>query len=94
MPDTIDIIIPPPLRSKVGDQEMVQISASSVGNALEILTTTYPATKPLLFHGDGTVNKFIGLYLNDENVKFMDDLKTKLQGGDELVILAAIPGGN
>jgi len=100
MPDTINVLIPTALRPKAGDNEALAIAGKSVREVLASLTTTYPELGKQLFKsgttsggGVGEVNRFINLYVNDEDIRFIENLDTPLKAGDELSIVPAIAGG-
>ncbi|MEX1016886.1 MAG: MoaD/ThiS family protein [Phycisphaeraceae bacterium] len=93
MPDTITIHIPTALRPQVNDQESVEVPASTVGEALGTLKTQYPDFGKKLYKTDDQLNRFINVYLNDEDIRFLDNLDTPLKGGDEVSIVPAIAGG-
>ena len=96
MPDTVTIQIPTPLRPQAGDNATVEVAGASVAEALKALTTQYPELGGRLFKsesGGGEVNRFINFYVNDEDIRFLDNLQTPLKPGDELSIVPAIAGG-
>lgn len=93
MPDTINVLIPTALRPKVGDHESVAIAGKSVRDVLGSLTTQYPELGKQLFKSANEVNRFINLYVNDEDIRFLENLDTPLKAGDELSIVPAIAGG-
>jgi sulfur-carrier protein len=85
--------IPPVLRSSTGGESQVQANGSTVGEALNALAQTHPATKSQLFAEDGTLNRYVNVYLNDEDVRVLDGLDTSVKDSDTLVILPAMAGG-
>ena len=93
MPDNITILIPTALRPKVGNHESVTASGGSVKDVLTSLTAQYPELGKQLFKAGNEVNRFINLYVNDEDIRFLDNLETQLKDGDELSIVPAIAGG-
>ncbi len=93
MSDTINVLIPTALRPKTGDNETLAIAGKSVREVLASLTATYPELGKQLFKSENEVNRFINLYVNDEDIRFMENLDTPLKGGDELSIVPAIAGG-
>ncbi len=96
MSDTVKILIPTALRAKVGDQEIVTLPGKTVREVLGTLTAQYPDLGKQLFKSGvsgGEVNRFINLYVNDEDVRFLENLDTPLKSGDELSIVPAIAGG-
>jgi sulfur-carrier protein len=87
------IRIPPVLRPSVGGEREVSAEGSSVGEVLEGLATAHPDTRGQLFSSDGELNKYVNVYLNDEDVRVLDGLGTAVGEGDSLVILPAMAGG-
>ncbi|MEX2108148.1 MAG: ubiquitin-like small modifier protein 1, partial [Solirubrobacterales bacterium] len=68
-------------------------SASTVGEALRALTSAHPDTESQLFGADGDLNRYVNVYLNDEDVRVLDGLETGVSDGDTVVILPAMAGG-
>jgi sulfur-carrier protein len=85
--------IPPVLRSSTGGESQVEADGSTVGDALNALAEAHPATKSQLFAEDGTLNRYVNVYLNDEDVRVLDGLDTPVKDSDTLVILPAMAGG-
>ncbi len=84
--------IPPVLRPSVGGEKEVTASGSDVGEVLRALVTDHPQTEAQLF-SDGELNRYVNVYLNDEDVRVLDGLQTPVGEGDTLVILPAMAGG-
>ena len=87
------IKIPPVLRASVGGEREVSAPGASVGEVLEGLVQAHPATQAQLFGGNGELNRYVNVYLNDEDVRVLDGLGTAVGEGDVLVILPAMAGG-
>jgi MoaD family protein len=85
--------IPPVLRPSVGGEKEVQAAGSSIQEVLDSLVEQYPDTQSQLFGGDGGLNRYVNVYLNDEDVRVLDGLDTAVKDGDSLVILPAMAGG-
>jgi molybdopterin converting factor small subunit len=85
--------IPPVLRSSVGGEKHVEASGSSVGEVLRAVAEAHPETSDQLFSGDGGLNRYVNVYLNDEDVRVLDGLDTAVGDSDTLVILPAMAGG-
>jgi molybdopterin converting factor small subunit len=88
------IKIPPVLRASVGGEKEVDASGENVGAVLRDLVVNHPATEPQLFAADGELNRYVNVYLNDEDVRVLDGLDTAVGEGDTLVILPAMAGGS
>ncbi len=87
------IKIPPVLRASVGGEREVQAEGADVGAVLRSLADAHPATQEQLFGGDGELNRYVNVYLNDEDVRVLDGLGTGVGESDTLVILPAMAGG-
>ena len=85
--------IPPVLRASVGGEREVSADGSTVGEILESLASDHPETRSQLFGGDGELNRYVNVYLNDEDVRVLDGLTTSVGASDTLVILPAMAGG-
>jgi len=85
--------IPPVLRPSVGGEKEVQADGGDVGAVLRSLAEQHPATESQLFSGEGQLNRYVNVYLNDEDVRVLDGLDTTVGDGDTLVILPAMAGG-
>jgi len=88
------IKIPPVLRASVGGEREVGASGSNVGEVLRNLASEHPATESQLFAADGALNRYVNVYLNDEDVRVLDGLETAVGESDTLVILPAMAGGS
>ena len=85
--------IPPVLRPSVGGEKEVQADGGNVAEVLRSLADQHPATESQLFSGEGELNRYVNVYLNDEDVRVLDGLETNVSEGDTLVILPAMAGG-
>ena len=86
--------IPPVLRPSVGGEREVQAAGGTVGEVLRSLADQHPATAAQLFSGDGQLNRYVNVYLNDEDVRVLDSgLDSGVSDGDTVVILPAMAGG-
>lgn len=93
MADAVTIRIPTALRPQAGDQDSVSATGDTVREALGVLCSAYPELGKRLFKTDTELNRFINVYLNDEDIRFLDNLDTAVKAGDELSIVPAIAGG-
>lgn len=87
------ILVPTPLRQYVGKQPAVDVEASTVGEALNALTSTYPDLRKHLYSDDGKLRAFVNLYLNDEDIRYLQKDQTAVKNGDTLSIVPSIAGG-
>ncbi|MEJ7619487.1 MAG: ubiquitin-like small modifier protein 1 [Aquificaceae bacterium] len=89
----ITVRVPTPLRRITNGQGEVQVQASTIREAIEKLEEAYPGFKERLVDEQGEVRRFVNLYLNDEDIRFLKGLDTELKDGDVLSIVPAIAGG-
>jgi molybdopterin converting factor small subunit len=87
------IRIPPVLRPSTGGEKEVEADGSDVGEVLRALAAAHPQTQTQLFGADGELNRYVNVYLNDEDVRVLDGLDTPVGATDSLVILPAMAGG-
>ena len=87
------IRIPPVLRPSVGGEREVEASGTNVGEVLESLAGQHPETRSQLFGSDGELNRYVNVYLNDEDVRVLQGLDTEVGESDTLNILPAMAGG-
>ena len=85
--------IPPVLRAVAGGQKQVEVGGETVGAVLDGLVATYPGLREQLLTPDGGLNRFVNVYLNDEDIRFLENLDTTIGDGDEISIVPAIAGG-
>jgi len=86
--------IPPVLRQHTGGATEVDAGGSTVGDVLQALVEQHPDTKAQLFSDDGELNRFVNVYLNDEDVRVLDGLGTAVGDTDTVMILPAMAGGS
>jgi MoaD family protein len=85
--------IPKVLQGQTGGQAEVEAAGSDVGQVLRALTAAHPGTESQLFGEGGELNRYVNVYLNDEDVRVLDGLGTAVKDGDTVVILPAMAGG-
>jgi molybdopterin synthase sulfur carrier subunit len=88
------IKIPPVLRGSVGGEKEVEASGGNVAEVLRGLASQHPATESQLFSEDGELNRYVNVYLNDEDVRVLQGLDTSVSDSDTIVILPAMAGGS
>ena len=89
----VQVRIPTPLRKLTHDEEVVETSAETIGDAITDLESRYPGLQELLLDDDGQVRRFVNVYVNEEDIRFLQDKETPLKDGDEVSIIPAIAGG-
>ena len=87
------IKIPPVLRASTGGEREVSADGENVGAVLNALAEAHPETKGQLFSDDGGLNRYVNVYLNDEDVRVLEGLETGVGPTDVIVILPAMAGG-
>jgi len=85
--------IPPVLRPSTGGEKEVEAAGDNVGDVLRSLVEQHPDTQTQLFAAGGELNRYVNVYLNDEDVRVLDGLDTVVGGSDEVMILPAMAGG-
>ena len=85
--------IPTVLRPQVGGHKEVELAGATVGAVVDALTTAYPSLKSQLLTVDGELNRFVNVYVNGQDVRYLDGLATPLGATDELRLLPAMAGG-
>ena len=89
----IVVRIPTPLRRLTNGQGEVEVEAKSIREAIDKLEEQFPGFKERLIDENGELRRFVNLYLNDEDIRFLKGLDTELKDGDVLSIVPAIAGG-
>jgi molybdopterin converting factor small subunit len=88
------ILIPTPLRQYADKKDTIDVSGSTVGEALSNLTSRYSDLKKHLYNDDGKLRAFVNVYLNDEDIRYLGKENTPVQDGDTLAIVPSIAGGS
>ena len=85
--------IPTPLRKLTNNEELVEVNAATIGDVITELQTRYPGIKDRLIDETGSIRRFVNVYVNEEDIRFLENQKTTLKDGDEISIIPAIAGG-
>ena len=88
----IKVHIPTPMRQHTEGQAVVEATGATVKGVLDNLSQKHPAITQRLFE-NGQVRRFVNVYLNDEDIRYLDSLGTAVKDGDELSIIPAVAGG-
>jgi molybdopterin synthase sulfur carrier subunit len=88
------IRIPTPLRRMTNGQDKVEVEAAPLAELIDTLDTTYPGFKGRLIDESGELRYFVNIYLNGEDVRFLEGLNTSTKSGDEVSIVPAVAGGS
>jgi molybdopterin synthase sulfur carrier subunit len=89
----INVRIPQPLRNLTGNQSTVQAAGASLGDAIGDLEQNFPGIRERLMDDGGELRRFVNVYVNGDDVRFIDGLATALKDGDEVSIVPAVAGG-
>ena len=89
----ITVRIPPPLRKFTGGTESVETSARNLAELFDGLEQKYPGIKASLCTPDGAPHRFVNIFVNDEDIRFLGGIEYSFQDGDEILLVPAIAGG-
>src|ERR1041385_6308457 len=87
------ILIPTPLRPFTGKQDAVEADGATIGELLANLTSRYEGLKPHLYNDQGKLRSFVTVYLNDEDIRYLEKEKTAVKPGDTISIIPSVAGG-
>ena len=90
---SVTVRIPTPLRKLTGDQELVQAEGTTIGAILQSLEQSFPGLQERICDESGQVRRFVNIFLNDEDIRFLQQQETPVNDHDELSIVPAIAGG-
>jgi len=85
--------IPPVLRAQAGNQKKIEVTGATVGEALESLLEQFPGLREQIFTEDGSLNRFVNVYVNGRDVRYEQELATPVGESDEVILLPAMAGG-
>ncbi len=89
----VKVLIPTPLRQFTGKQPSIECNAATVGEALGSLTSSFSELRKHLFTDEGKIRSFVNVYLNDEDIRFLEKENTRTKDGDTISIVPSIAGG-
>jgi len=90
---SVDVRLPTVLRSQTGGQSTVSVEGSTIGEVLTALVAAHPGVAGQVLNDDGTLHRFVNVYVNDDDVRYLKALDTPVNDGDEVTILPAVAGG-
>ncbi len=90
---SLKVSIPTPLRRYTDGLGVIEVSGNSVGSAMDSLLEKYPVLKKQLYTDDGRLRSFVNVYLNDEDIRYLQQTSTAVKPGDTLSIVPSIAGG-
>ncbi len=88
-----NVRIPTPLRKLTNNEELVEVNGATVGEIITELQNRYPGIQERLLDEQGQVRRFVNVYVNEEDIRFLQNQDTPLKEGDEVSIIPAIAGG-
>jgi len=94
MAANVSVRIPTPLRGHVGGASSVELQGATVGEVLRELVSRHDKLRGRLFDEQGELNRFVNVFLNDEDIRFLQGLDSPVKDGDGVVLVPAIAGGS
>ncbi|MDA8073917.1 MAG: MoaD family protein [Actinomycetota bacterium] len=89
----VDVRLPTVLRPQAGGQSTVTVKGSTIGDVLRELVSEFPGMSGQLLNEDGSLHRFVNVYVNDDDVRYLESLDTPVKEGDEVSLLPAVAGG-
>ena len=89
----VDVRLPTVLRSQAGGQSTVAVEGSTIGEVSRPWSREHPGMAGQVLNDDGTLHRFVNVYVNDDDVRYLSQLDTPVKDGDEVSILPAVAGG-
>jgi molybdopterin synthase sulfur carrier subunit len=89
----VNVRIPTPLRKLTNELDVVEVASGTIGSAIVELQAKFPGIKDRLIDEKGEVRRFVNVYVNEEDIRFLKNQETPLKDGDEVSIIPAIAGG-
>jgi sulfur-carrier protein len=89
----VDVRLPTVLRSQAEGKSTVSVEGATIGDVLRDLVARYPGISGQVLNEDGTLHRFVNVYVNDDDVRYLSLLDTPVASGDEVSILPAVAGG-
>jgi len=90
---SVSVLIPPPLQKFTNDEATVELEAGSVDALLQAMEARFPGILQRLCDENGKLRRFLNVYVNSEDIRFLDNQATPLNDGDEVSIVPAVAGG-
>lgn len=90
---TVTVLIPTPLQKFTQDKASLTVEAKSIQELVDALEQSFPGIKQRICDENGKLRRFLNLYVNSEDIRFLDGQTTLLQDGDEVSIVPAVAGG-
>ena len=90
---TASVRIPTVLRPAMGGEALVDVEGATIGEVLESLTSSHPAIRGQILNDDGSLHRFLNVYVNDDDVRYIGGVDAPVANGDEITLLPAVAGG-
>ncbi len=90
---SVEIIIPTPLRQYAENRDSVNLSGQNIGELLDNLMQKFPNMKKHLFSEDGQIRNFVNVYVNDDDIRYLENNATQLKEGDVISLIPSVAGG-
>ncbi|MBA3431993.1 MAG: MoaD family protein [Actinobacteria bacterium] len=90
----VEVRIPTVFRKFTDGQSLVELDAGTVGRVIEELESRYPELKGQIRTGEGQLHRFVNIYVNDEDSRYLEKLETKVSEGDTVSLLPSVAGGD
>jgi sulfur-carrier protein len=90
---SVPVRIPTPLRKLTQNQEIVEVDGLTIRDVIENLEKSYPGLKERICDDENNIRRFVNVFVNDEDIRFLEDASTQVKPGDEVSIVPAIAGG-
>ena len=90
---SVTVSIPTVLRTMTGGQSKVDVAGGTVGEVLDALEAAHPGLKSRVLDDDGSIKRFMNLFVDDDDVRYLDGLDTKVNDGASVTIFQAVAGG-
>lgn len=89
----VSVRLPTVLRPHANGESKVELTGTTIGDVVLGLVDKFPGMRPNLLTDDGSLHRFVNVYLNDEDIRYLEQLETAVAEGDEVSILPAVAGG-
>ena len=90
---TASVRIPTVLRPAMGGEALVDVEGATIGEVIESLTSSHPAIRGQILNDDGSLHRFLNVYVNDDDVRYIGGVDAPVANGDEITLLPAVAGG-
>jgi len=91
---SVEVRVPTVLRKHTGGERVVEVDGATIAGLIESLDQRFPGLKGELLGEDGQIRQFVNIYLNDEDIRYLERLETQISDGDRVAILPAVAGGS